>query len=572
MGILKVLVLFALVSVKLASSQNISLTIYTIFDSHQDEQNYNLNDTNQIAPIIKDKLDELYYKGFLLPKTIIHKEDSLTYRIQINCGIKYRFINIENGNILKNTFKYARINKLKNNAVTPSSIAQCNERIVTWYENNGFPFAQSNFIINKIMGDSISGQFIVTEGPKIMYDSIIQKGNYKIEGAFFQFYLGIKKDETYCERRINKISQRINNLRFIELTEPPSIIFSDNKANVVLLLKRKKANRFDGIIGFAPNPINPDRIAITGDVSIGIMNSFNHGESIDLKWRSLGNGTQDLKTALQYPYILGLPFGVNATLSIYKKDSSYISTKRQIGIDFLFSSESSLSGYFELGSSSIISNSLQEIGGEIAQWANMSTSLYGINLKITQFDYLLNPRRGWMVNFNLASGTKKILSDSEDDSLFNNDVDLNTYFSRIIWNSVFHIPLAQHSTIKLQYAGGAIQNLALFKNELLLTGGLNSIRGFDEYSISASQFSYATVEYRYLFERNAYLCLFTDIGQSVNATEESGAEHNYWSFGTGISFETKAGIFSLAYAIGRDWQNSFDFRNSKIHFGLAAQF
>ena len=301
-----------------------------------------------------------------------------------------------------------------------------------------------------------------------------------------------------------------------------------------------------------------------------MVNSFNHGESIEFNWRSLGNGTQDLKSAFQYPYIFKLPFGVNAALSIYKKDSSYVLTKRAIGIDFLYNSELLLSGYYESGSSSVLDNDLRYGTSEQLQYANLNTSLYGIKVKYNQLDYIANPRRGWIINLDFASGNKKIVPDSEDDSI--NSQSLNTSFARFFWNVNSFLPLGKSSTIKFQFSGGLLQNTALLKNELILLGGLNSLRGFDESSILASQFSYVTAEYRYLFERNSFLCLFTDIGQSVNTTVEGGDEQNYWSVGTGISFQTKAGIFYLAYALGRNWLNPFNFRNSKIHFGLTAQF
>ena len=44
------------------------------------------------------------------------------------------------------------------------------------------------------------------------------------------------------------------------------------------------------------------------------------------------------------------------------------------------------------------------------------------------------------------------------------------------------------------------------------------------------------------------------------------------SFGAGINFETKAGIFNLSYALGNQFGKGFDFRIGKIHAGLTALF
>ena len=44
------------------------------------------------------------------------------------------------------------------------------------------------------------------------------------------------------------------------------------------------------------------------------------------------------------------------------------------------------------------------------------------------------------------------------------------------------------------------------------------------------------------------------------------------SVGARINFEPKAGILTLNYALGNQFNNGFDLRNGKIHFGLTALF
>jgi hypothetical protein len=43
-------------------------------------------------------------------------------------------------------------------------------------------------------------------------------------------------------------------------------------------------------------------------------------------------------------------------------------------------------------------------------------------------------------------------------------------------------------------------------------------------------------------------------------------------YGAGFSFETKAGIFSINYAIGQQQGNAPDFRSAKVHFGIVNSF
>ena len=47
-----------------------------------------------------------------------------------------------------------------------------------------------------------------------------------------------------------------------------------------------------------------------------------------------------------------------------------------------------------------------------------------------------------------------------------------------------------------------LQSENMFKNELFRIGGLKTLRGFDEESITASFYNIATLEWRFLFEQN----------------------------------------------------------------------
>ena len=121
-------------------------------------------------------------------------------------------------------------------------------------------------------------------------------------------------------------------------------------------------------------------------------------------------------------------------------------------------------------------------------------------------------------------------------------------------------------------AASVFGNSTVYKNELLRIGGLKTIRGFDEESIFTSAYVIPTLEYRYLFAQNSHLLLFAE-----GAWYENNSNHQYVSdtpvsLGAGITFDTKAGILSMYYALGNQFNNGFDARNGKIHFGLTALF
>ena len=101
---------------------------------------------------------------------------------------------------------------------------------------------------------------------------------------------------------------------------------------------------------------------------------------------------------------------------------------------------------------------------------------------------------------------------------------------------------------------------------------LRTLRGFDEESIYASTYVIPTIEYRFLFEKNSNLFVFGE-GAWYESNSVSGKfSDTPISVGAGINFETKAGIFNLSYAIGKQYSNGFDLRIGKIHAGLTALF
>ena len=140
--------------------------------------------------------------------------------------------------------------------------------------------------------------------------------------------------------------------------------------------------------------------------------------------------------------------------------------------------------------------------------------------------------------------------------------------------SAVYVPIKNKSTFKVGFRAAYLYTQSIFQNELFRIGGFKTLRGFDEESIRATAYSILTLEYRYLLEQNSYLYLFTDGAYYENTSISFTGVRNDTpvSFGGGISFETKAGIFSIGYAIGKQLDNPIYFKSGKIQFGIASYF
>src|SRR5690606_17463169 len=108
------------------------------------------------------------------------------------------------------------------------------------------------------------------------------------------------------------------------------------------------------------------------------------------------------------------------------------------------------------------------------------------------------------------------------------------------------------------------------QNELYRIGGFESIRGFNEESIYASTYGITSLEYRFVPNEGFYISAFGDYGFIENKTVE--ISENLLGVGVGFSFLTQLGVFNLSYAVGKQSDTSFDFKNSKVHFGIVTRF
>jgi outer membrane protein assembly factor BamA len=185
---------------------------------------------------------------------------------------------------------------------------------------------------------------------------------------------------------------------------------------------------------------------------------------------------------------------------------------------------------------------------------------------------LFNPTKGYTLTLEVGAGNKRIKPDSDlnPDSVEYSSTELEGNLTFDLF-----IPLSKRNVLNLGVAGGYRSSKSMFENELYRLGGIATLRGFDEESILASVYSVGTFEYRYLLEQNSYLYLFFDGAYYENKVRQMKGDE--WidqpiGYGAGISFETKAGIFSINYAIGQQKGNPPDLKSAKVHFGIVNWF
>ncbi|MGZ4043805.1 MAG: hypothetical protein ACXVO9_11420, partial [Bacteroidia bacterium] len=354
----------------------------------------------------------------------------------------------------------------------------------------------------------------------------------------------------------------------------PQIVRLTNKTNkLVLFLDKKNASQFDGIIGLLPDAATKKTV-ITGDVKLKVVNGiFRNGETFDLQWRRLQSQTQDFKGNVIYPYLFGTPAGVDYALKIYKRDTTFIDINNNFGLQYYFSGLNYLKVFYKQRTSNLISTSGLNFVTTLPDYADISTQSYGAGILFEKLNYRFNPHKGISLSLNAQTGNRSIKKNPKVNEVAYNNLLLHSTQYQVDGSINVFIRLSGNNVLKVGAQGASIfGNSTIFRNELYRIGGLRTLRGFDEESIFASSYIIPTIEYRFLFAQNSNIILFTEGAWYENNSNNSYIKDSPISVGTGINFETKAGIFSLNYAVGNQFGNGFDIRSGKIHFGLTALF
>ena len=355
-------------------------------------------------------LSDLRFQGYLLADVDKVGGDSLNKIYYLSIGKKFKWANLKKGNADLGMLSHLGYSEkmYTNKPFSYNQTARLIEKTITWYENNGYPFASLKLDSISVDDNSLSAVLNVTKNKFIKIDSIIVKGDAKINKTFLYRYLGIKPRMLYNEAAFRAVSKKLKQLPFLNETKGQRITLTEKNNKLYLFLGKKNASQFDGIIGILPDEKTKKTI-FTGDVKIKLVNTiFRAGETFDLNWRRLQSQTQDFKGRVIYPYILGSPIGVDYALKIYKKDSSFIDVNNNIGLQYYFSGLNNLKVFYKQRNANVLSTAGLAYITVLPDYADITTQSYGLGLAFEKLDYRFNPHKGIAINITAQTGNKII--------------------------------------------------------------------------------------------------------------------------------------------------------------------
>ncbi|MCD4793110.1 MAG: hypothetical protein K8R54_07760 [Bacteroidales bacterium] len=535
-------------------SNDISLVKKTVKKSY----NKSYSDSSKIFRELQKIKYNLLAEGYICASFDSVVFDSTDINAYLFIGKKY-FVNqiIVEDTAHENKKRHEISSKgFKKNIFNTEVLLKMYYKTISEYENSGYPFAEIVPYDIDLNDSTVSLKIKINRGKLININELFIKGNSKISGKYMRRYLSLFKGDNYDESVISRINSKTGELSFISQIRKPEIDFYEDKADVYLYLNKRKANLFNGIIGFIPDKKNDDKLSFTGDIKINLLNNFNKGEKIGLHWTGAGNQSQKLDAGLYFPYMFNSPFGTAFNFKIDKKDTTYVSVYTKAGLDYSFKNNDKIFSYALWNNSFIISNS----GIDTSIFKNSKSFSIGLGYFTENLDYKYNPSKGIVLSTDIAAGNR--IAEEQENKFYNVNATFDSY-----------IPI--YKKIVLRIAAESkylLSDYTLFENEMFKLGGFSSIRGFDEDVFISSGYTVISSEIRFLFERNSNVYVFADYAR-INVSEQNVNSLKFpFGFGVGTNFSTKAGIFSISYALGKLNDASVQLSNSKIHVGYVNRF
>ncbi len=512
-------------------------------------------------------------KGFPESEYYFNKNSSTQYDLNFSFGKHYRWINLKFNPLYRDILYKSgfRTNDYRNSIFNYNKLDYLFENCLITCENMGYPFAQIGLDSVRIEHNTVSAYINLQLFHLVKIDSVIIKGNPRVSEYFLTNYIGVKSGDVYRESKIKAIENRIKELSFVREIKPFEFTFTPKENKLILYLEHKKANQFDGVLGFLPSE-KTNKIEFTGQAHLKLLNALKQGELIDVDWRKLQSNSRDIKAKLSYPYLLNTPLGIDLNLKLFQKDTTFIEATQNAGLQLLQNGNNYYKVFINNRNLSLVSTAGLDKLTSLPNYADVRTISYGVGLKREKVDYRINPRKGIIVIANISAGNKYLRQNPKINEKLYENVEKKSPVSQGDIHSDIYIPLLKRSTINIGLKAAAMYTRNLFTNESFRIGGNSNLRGFDEESIYASAYSIGNIEYRYIFEQNSFLFIFFNGAYYELKTNQSYIKDNPYGFGAGISFQTKAGIFSISYALGKQFNNPIQLRSGKVHFGIVSLF
>lgn len=508
-----------------------------------DSVSYTTNHTNikSLFDEIKSTSEKLSKKGYIDNQiTGTNKTNDSTYTTIINLNNKTKTIHIYIGTN-KSFFDTSETKK--------DTLIIAYEEIENFLNQKIIDAEKRGFALSKIKLENIQRKNSIiyadlnfkSEKKRAVNSIILNQENGSNKNYFPKGHLKQlnKKylNKTFNQETVKELYNDINSYEFVTQTKYPQILFTSDSTKIYTYIEKRKANTFDGYIGFSNN--ENKKVTINGYLDVALLNTLHAGEQFSLYWKSDGNQQKTFNTKIEIPYIFQSSLGLKAQLNIFKQDSTFQNTKTSIDLGYLLNYNTKIYIGYQSTESSDIQNTNNSMISDYKNSYTTSTFEY----KKNDTENILFPKKA-SVNFVIGYG-KRNTNDDPDTADSSPQFYANSNLS-------YNFKINKKNYLYVNPQIFYLKSKNYITNELFRFGGTNSIRGFSENSLQANFTSMLLTEYRYVISSNLYINSIIDyaIYQDLTKNLNSKKINNLTGIGIGTTIQTSGGLLRINLANG----------------------
>lgn len=513
--------------------------------------------TNEIT-LTSEKLAKLGYLDVLTTENHKINDSSFTAILDLKNRIKTIHIYIGTNNIF---FESKKISK--DSIIIPySELENLLNNEIQNKEKDGFAFSKIKLTNIKRRNSIIYADLFLDSEKKRTLNSIILNYNnskdFFPKGALRQLnkkYL----NKTFNQEAIKNLYNDMNDFDFISQTKYPEILFTTDSTKAYTYIEKRKANTFDGYIGFS-NDENK-KLNLNGYVDISLINTLRAGEKFSLYWKSDGNQQKTFNTKIEIPYLFQSPIGIKAQLNIFKQDSTFQNTKTDINLGYYLNYNSKI----YLGYQSTESSDIQNTNNSTISDFNNAYVTTTYDFQKSDFENPIFFNKAFIAaSFGFGNRTTNNSIETVGKS--------SQFFTNV--NLKYNFQLNPKNFININSQNFLLKSENYISNELFRFGGMNSIRGFLENSLQANFATMLLTEYRYLISPNLYIHSILDYSLYQDQTSVSNKNQikKLLGLGIGTTIQTTSGILRINLSNGAERASDLQFYNTIVNICYNVKF
>jgi hypothetical protein len=366
-------------------------------------------------------------------------------------------------------------------------------------------------------------------------------------------------NQVFNQNTVKELYSDINSFEFITQPKYPEILFTNDSTKIYTYIEKRKANNFDGYIGFSNDENN--KVNLNGYIDITLQNILRSGEQFSLYWKSDGNQQKTFNTKLEIPYIFQTSLGIKAQLNIFKQDSTFQNTKTAIDLGYYINYNSKI----YLGYQSTESSDIQNTNNSTISDFNNSYLTTSVEYRKNDNTNDLSPRK---VYLNLITGFGKRTTNNNPETVGSS----KQFYINL--NASYNFEFNKRNYFNINSQNFYLNSKNYISNELYRFGGVNSIRGFLENSLQSNFNSLILTEYRYFASKNLYINSITDYGlyQDLTSSFEKNKIKKLIGIGAGTAIQTKNGLLKITLTNGGQNINELQLYNTIINICYNVKF